>query len=118
MILADTSVWVQHLRAHDEGLARLLAEGRIACHAFVIGELACGSLRKREQILSYLAALPATAVVSHEEALHFLQERELHGKGLGWIDVHLLASAVLSGCRLWTLDKTLASAAKAARVES
>jgi predicted nucleic acid-binding protein len=118
LILADTSVWVRHLRADDEGLARLLAEGRIACHPFVIGELSCGALRRRAEILGYLAALPATLVASHEEALHFAAERKLHGKGLGWIDVHLLASAVLSGCRLWTLDRTLASAAKAARVEA
>jgi predicted nucleic acid-binding protein len=118
LILADSSVWVQHLRAGDARLEQLLAEGRIACHSLVIGELACGSLRRREEILAYLAALPATVVASHEEALHFAAERKLHGKGLGWIDIHLLASAVLTGCRLWTLDKTLASAAKAARVEA
>ena len=118
MILADTSVWVDHLRNGDERLAQLLSEGRILCHPFVIAELACGHLRRRAEILSLLVALPSATQAGHEEALRFVTERELHGQGLGWIDVHLLASALLTGCCLWTRDRTLSAAARRMRVDA
>jgi predicted nucleic acid-binding protein len=118
VILADTSVWVDHFRKGEPRLADLLAQGRIAGHPLVIGELACGALRRREEILGYLSALPCASVASHAEALHFAGERKLHAKGLGWIDVHLLASAVLTGCALWTKHKTLASAARMLGVDA
>jgi len=90
-----------------------LEEGAVLCHPFVIGELACGNLKNRGEILSLLKALPTSTVASHEEVLYVLSEQKLHGQGLGWIDMHLLVSALLSKSRLWTTDKTLARAARA-----
>ena len=92
--------------------------GLIVCHPFVIGELACGNMRNREEILYLLAALPSATVAEHDEVLSLLSDRKLHGKGLGWIDMHLLASTLLSGCTLWTKDKALAEAARSAGVEA
>ena len=112
MILVDTSVWVDHLRKGEEELETLLNEGLVLSHPFVIGELACGDLKNRDEVLSLLEALPKTGVASHEEVLHLVAKRKLYGKGLGWIDVHLLASALLSQSPLWTRDKTLASVAR------
>ena len=113
MILADTSVWIDHLRNGNQQLRRHLEDGNIACHPFVIGELACGRMPDRAAVLALLATLPLPPVADHDEALAFVEARRLAGKGLGWIDVHLLASAVLAGARLWTLDKRLRSAAEA-----
>jgi predicted nucleic acid-binding protein len=112
MILADTSVWVDHLRRGNAELAQLLGEGQVLCHPFVIGELACGSLQKRTEILGLLTALPTAHVAEHDEVLLLVSARRLHGRGLGWIDAHLLGSAFLSGCVLWTLDKALSTAAR------
>jgi predicted nucleic acid-binding protein len=109
VILADTSVWVDHLRHGNQRLAQSLQDAQVLVHPFVIGELACGSLRARSEILSLLARLPAVRAVSHEEALHLLDTRKLSGRGLGWIDVHLLAAAVASRITLWTLDRRLAA---------
>jgi len=111
MVLVDTSVWVSHLRAGNIGLEGLLAEGRIVCHPFIIGELACGNLKKRAEILALLQALPSVVAAEHDEVMGFIDDRRLMGKGLGLIDMHLLASAVLSEVRLWTLDKNLSQAA-------
>jgi len=116
MILVDTSVWIDHLRKGDSELASLLNEGVVLCHPFVIGELACGNLKNRDEILSLLAALPAPLVASHEEGLRLVADRKLAGKGLGWIDVHLLASALLSKCTLWTKDKALGTAAGSLKI--
>ncbi|MBN1274582.1 MAG: type II toxin-antitoxin system VapC family toxin [Candidatus Aminicenantes bacterium] len=107
MILIDTSVWVDHLRKTDQELSKLLDKGVVLCHPFVIGELACGNLKNRSEILDLLAALPKVEVASHEEAMHLVTHRKLWGKGIGWIDIHLLASALLSNCTLWTKDKAL-----------
>ena len=112
MILVDTSIWVHHLRKGDGELASLLREGVVLCHPFVIGELACGNLKNRDEILSLLEALPMSTAASHEEVLHLVSDRKLHGKGLGWIDMHLLASALLSKTKLWTKDKTLTAVAR------
>jgi predicted nucleic acid-binding protein len=112
MTLADTSVWVEHLRRGNARLKALLDGGQVLCHPFVIGELACGNLQNRNQILSFLSALPPAKLAGHDEVLHLVDTNRLFGRGLGWIDVHLLASALLSECRLWTLDKPLADAAK------
>ena len=111
MVLVDTSVWVSHLRKTHAGLVDLLNDGEVACHPFVVGELACGNLKNRTAILALLEALPMTVLVEHEEVLAFIKDRELMGKGLGYIDVHLLASAVLTGLPIWTFDKKLAQAA-------
>jgi hypothetical protein len=116
VILADTSVWVDHLRKGDAALATLLSGGQVVVHPFVIGELACGYLERRDEILSLLTALPPAKPVEHHEALAFVARQGLQGKGLGWIAVHLLASARITGCSLWTRDKALSAAAEAAGV--
>ncbi len=108
MTLVDTSVWVEHLRRGSPRLRGLLDEGEVLGHPSVLGEIACGSLANRDEILDLLGALPPAAEASHAEALHALHAHRLHGKGLGWVDVHLLASALLSGAGLWTLDRALA----------
>lgn len=111
MVLVDTSVWVEHLRKGNNHLAALLEESRAVCHSFVIGELACGNLKNREEILKLLKALDGAALAEHEEVMRFIETHELMGKGLGYIDMHLLASARLSQIPLWTLDKRLDEAA-------
>ena len=113
MVLVDTSVWVSHLREGNDRLAALSDEGMVCCHPFVIGELACGNLKNRLEILSLLQALPITEVADHEEILAFIDNNRLMGKGLGYVDIHLLGSAVLSGVSLWTADRPLAQAASA-----
>jgi len=118
VILADTSIWIDHLRKRSGKLAALLDDGRVVCHPFVIGELACGNLRNRTEILSLLTALPSTTLAAHEEVLRLVSDRKLHGKGLGWIDAHLLASTLLTGCTLWTKDKALAAAARVLKVHA
>jgi predicted nucleic acid-binding protein len=111
MLLADTSVWIQHFRRGEPHLASLLADGQVLMHPFVLGELACGNLKNRAEILASLHALPSAKPASTAEALRLIEGRQLSGRGLGWVDVHLLASALLSACDFWTLDKRLADAA-------
>jgi predicted nucleic acid-binding protein len=111
MVLVDTSVWVDHFRRGHSGLIEHLEEGAVLCHPFVVGELACGNIKKRSEILNLLQALPEATVADQDEVLHLLQEWRLFGRGLGWVDAHLLASARLSHCSLWTLDKSLEKAA-------
>jgi len=107
MVLVDTSVWISHLRQTEPALVKLLTDGQALMHPFVCGELACGTLKDRQRLLSDLAVLPAAKTASTYEALDLIERRRLSGLGLGWIDVHLLASALLSHSRLWTLDKRL-----------
>jgi hypothetical protein len=107
MVLVDTSVWVRHLRDGDPDLERLLADGEVMCHPFIIGELACGNLKNRHEILTLLQRLPLANQAKHEEVLELIEQNRLAGKGLGYIDVHLSASAVLTGVRMWTYDKRL-----------
>ena len=107
MTLVDTSVWVDHLRRGNARLATLLDAGIVLCHPFVIGELACGNLARRDRLLTLLNALPETPVAEHREVLELVRAQHLHGQGLGWIDMHLMASALLARCALWTLDKRL-----------
>jgi predicted nucleic acid-binding protein len=116
MILVDTSVWIEHFRARSERLKTLLFDEQVLCHPFIIGELACGNLRKRSEILSMLKALPPVHFVEHEEVLGFVEARRLYGRGIGWVDAHLLASTLLTGCLLWTFDKPLRKAAAALNV--
>lgn len=116
MVLVDTSVWVSHFRRSDPLLEKLLNDGNVLCHDFIIGELACGRLKARKEILSLLKALPATPVVAHEELLYFIERKGLMGAGIGWVDVHLLASAQLSGVPLWTLDGRLRRVAERLRL--
>jgi predicted nucleic acid-binding protein len=111
MVLVDTSVWIAHLRERQPVLADLLCNGLVLAHPFVIGELACGNLSQRESLLADWAALPAADRASDAEVMSLVESRRLWGRGLGWMDAHLLASALLSNCRLWTLDKRLNAAA-------
>jgi len=107
MTLVDTSVWVEHLRRGSPRLSSLLLDDQVLCHPFVLGELACGHLQKRAEILGLLGALPQARLTEHDEVLYLVESARLPGLGLGWIDVHLLASALVTGCRLWTLDRAL-----------
>jgi predicted nucleic acid-binding protein len=107
MVLVDTSVWVDHLRSGNIGLKNLLNEGHVVCHPFIVGELACGNLLNRSEILSLLQALPPATHAEHEEVLRFIEYYSLMGKGLGYIDMHLIASAILTKAPIWTLDKKL-----------
>lgn len=116
MILVDTSVWVDHFRRGDSLLERHLNNGEVFCHPFVVGELACGNLRRRDEILSLLSAMPSAAIATHEEALLLSTEQRLFGRGIGWVDVHLLASSILSRSTFWTRDKALKAAAEGLQV--
>lgn len=108
MILVDTSVWVDHFRQADPELTAALNTGRVSVHPWVIGELACGNLHARSEILALLKGLPGFKVVSEDELLFFIERHQLMGRGIGFVDVQLLASAALSGVgRLWTRDKRL-----------
>jgi predicted nucleic acid-binding protein len=107
MVLVDTSVWVAHFRSGDVGLEALLEEAHVVSHPFIVGELACGNLKNRTGILSLLQALPAAVLVDHEEVMFFIENHGLMGKGLGYIDMHLIASAVMTRVPIWTLDKEL-----------
>lgn len=111
MILADTSVWVDHFRHGNTQLETLLRNAEVLGHPFVTGELALGHLRCRAEILSLLASLPAAPRVEHDEVLRFVDDHSLAGAGLGWVDAHLLCAAALDRSRLWTLDRRLAAAA-------
>jgi predicted nucleic acid-binding protein len=112
VILVDTSVWVEHLRHGLPSLATLLQEGEVLIHPWVIGELACGNLRNRQQVLELLLGLPMATVASDAEVMLLIEREQLMGRGIGYIDAHLLASARLSHCRLWTQDRRLAAVAQ------
>ena len=108
MILVDTSVWIDHLRVGDKALAGLLDTGRVLTHLFIIGELALGNLRQRELVLNALADLPRAPIATDAEVLHFIDRNLLFGRGVGYVDVHLLAAArLIAGSQLWTNDKRL-----------
>src|SRR3972149_702348 len=96
MVLVDTSVWVAHLRYGDTSLETLLDEAHVLCHPFIVGELACGNLSNREEILSLLQALPMAVYAEHDEVMAFIENYSLMGKGLGYLDMHLLSSAILT----------------------
>jgi predicted nucleic acid-binding protein len=107
MVLVDTSVWVEHLRSGTIGLEALLHDGHVVCHPFILGELACGNLKKRSEILSLLQDLPMASCAEDHEVIQFIEDQKLMGKGLGYIDIHLLMSALLTRISLWTIDKRL-----------
>ena len=112
-MLVDTSVWIDHFRRDRPDLRARLEAGDVVSHPFVIGELACGTIRRRDDVLALLSTLPQVAVASHDEVLRLLDRHHLMGQGLGWVDAHLLASALLARDTLWTLDRSLARAAQA-----
>lgn len=110
-------MWVSHLRDGNDELANLLDDGRVLCHPLIVGELACGNLQDRADILSFLQLLPMSIEAEHEEVLSFIENNRLMGKGMGYIDVHLIASALLTGVPVWTLDKKLAQAADSLHIK-
>lgn len=117
MILIDTSVWIDHLRNGSAALTEVLEQEQAMTHPFVIGELACGNLKERRQVLDLMAALPPAAVASDQEVLLFIEDRRLMRKGIGYVDAHLLASVTLTeDARLWTRDKRLATVATGLRL--
>ncbi|MGH7080760.1 MAG: type II toxin-antitoxin system VapC family toxin [Acetobacteraceae bacterium] len=114
MILVDTSVWVDHLRAHNDTLARLLYAGAILTHTYVIGELALGHLRGRERVLAAMSGLPQANVATDAEVRTFIESQALFGRGIGYVDVHLLAAVRLTAdAALWTNDRRLHGVAEA-----
>ena len=111
MVLVDTSIWVTHLRQGSRQLEKLLMDAEVMCHPFIIGELACGNLKNRNEIISLLQSLPMASTIEFDEFLFFIDRNQLMRKGIGFVDVHLLASAQLTGVPLWTADRRLKSAA-------
>ena len=108
MILVDTSVWVDHLRVGEPRVSELLERFEVAMHPFVLGELALGAIRARDVILAFLRALPSATVAEDDEVLEFISRSRLWGRGIGYVDAHLLAAVQLSpGTYLWTRDKRL-----------
>lgn len=117
MVIVDTSIWVDHLRKANQHLEHLLNNAEVACHRYIIGELACGNIRNRNEILSLLQSLPTAPIVDFIEYLNFIEMHDLMGRGVGFVDIHLLASAKLSGLPLWTLDTRLQSVSIALNVQ-
>ncbi len=113
--LVDTFVWVHHFRQTSVSLTSLLQDDGVVCHPLIVGELACGHLTHRREILSFLSVLPQASAVDFEEVLCFIETHRLHGQGLGWIDVHLLAAARLHEATIWTHDRALRRAAEKLR---
>jgi predicted nucleic acid-binding protein len=117
LILVDTSVWIDHLKREVAPLVEALEAEDVLMHPFVIGELACGEIRKRREILDLLSTLPSSAIATNDEVLLFIENHRLMGKGIGYIDAHLLASVTLTdAARLWTRDKRLVTIAEQLRM--
>ncbi|UCG14640.1 MAG: VapC toxin family PIN domain ribonuclease [Deltaproteobacteria bacterium] len=111
MVLVDTSIWVTHLRQGSRHLEELLLDAQVVCHPFIIGELACGNIKNRNEILSLLQSLPMVTAVTLFELLYFIEQHNLMGMGIGFVDAQLLAAAQLSRIPLWSSDKSLKAAA-------
>ncbi len=111
MILADTSVWIDYFRIGRPDLRDRLRRGDVVMHPFIVGELACGNFSSRQKNLSLLQQLRSVAVAEHEEVMIFIEARKLHGRGVGYVDAHLLAAAAIERCQLWTVHKPLRAAA-------
>jgi len=111
VVIVDTSIWVIHLRQGSRHLEELLLDAQVICHPFIIGELACGKIKNRNEFLSLLQTLPMAPTVTLNELLYFIERHKLMGMGIGFVDAHLLASAQLSRIPLWTSDRRLRAAA-------
>jgi hypothetical protein len=109
--LVDTSVWIDHFNSFSSRVESLVVRGEALCHPMVLGELACGNLRTRSTTMRWLSEVKAAPVAGHEEVLAMLESLELFGRGLGWVDAHVIASALLSGTRLYTHDKRVMAVA-------
>ncbi|CAG0960969.1 Ribonuclease VapC32 [Gammaproteobacteria bacterium] len=107
MILVDTSIWIDHLRAAGGPLTSMLQTHRVYIHPWVIGELACGNLGNRQEVLGLLRSLPYLAPAREGEVLHFIEQHRLMGRGIGYIDAHLLAATATHAAQIWTRDKRL-----------
>jgi predicted nucleic acid-binding protein len=117
LIVVDTSVWIDHLNRAITPLAEALEVENVLVHPFIIGELACGEIRRRREVLGLLVTLPSSVVATDQEVLHFIENHRLSGKGIGYIDAHLLASVTLTpAATLWTRDKRLAAIAAKLRI--
>jgi len=116
MVLVDTSVWVNHFNRKDIKLSELLEEGQVVIHSFIIGELSCGRIKNRTEIIALLQNLPKTSILNLDEFLVFIENNRLIGKGIGFVDIHLLGSSTLTGSKLFTYDKKLIEAAKSLRI--
>ena len=108
MLLVDTSIWSDHLRRHDAAMARRLEAGEVLAHPFVIGEIACGVFPRRSETLALLDCLPSAPLLGQAELLGFIERHALAGKGVGFVDIHLIASALVAGAGVWTRDRRLA----------
>ena len=117
LVLVDTSVWVKHLRESEKDLVRLLEQGLVACHPFIIGELACGNIKNQYEIMNLLNDLPSIDALDHCDIMDFIEYRKIMNKGIGYMDVHLLGSALVSETPLWTFDKALRKIANELCVE-
>ncbi len=111
MVLVDTSIWISHFREGNSYLKKLLLDESVVCHPFIIGELACGHIKNRKEIISLLQALPQAQTAENDEILQFIEHKRLIGLGIGLIDVHLLASSLLSNVLFWTADSQLRTTA-------
>ena len=112
MVLIDTSVWIDHLVSEEPHLVYLLDNQQVLTHSMVIAELALGNLRNREQVLRLIGGLPRTPVATDDELLFFVERHRLMGRGIGYVDAHLLSAATLAGqTTLWTGDRRLSSVA-------
>ncbi len=116
MVVVDTSAWIQHFRKRDDLLVDLLEHSRVVTHPFVIGELACGSLKNRHSTLELFKLLPQSPLASHDEVLNFVESHRLFAAGIGWVDAHILASCLLEGFSLYTKDKPLQCAATVCKI--
>jgi len=117
VILADTSVWVDHFVQSDEVLIRLLDDGEVVIHPFILSELACGNFKNRKSILALLNDLPVIKKISDDEYFLFVDRHRLYGIGLGFVDIHLLAAALMARCSFYTRDKSLLAAATSFEIE-
>jgi predicted nucleic acid-binding protein len=111
-LLADSSVWIDHLHAAIEELNRALDSEEIYVHQAIIGELACGTIARRTEVLTELMGLPELPGATFGELLALIDRRKLWGRGLTWVDVQLLGAVLLAGARLWTHDRDLHRAAR------
>lgn len=116
MILIDASVWIAHFKRANAALAESLENKQALCHPFIVGELACGDLPSRSSVIAMLQTLPAAPLMQHDEVLVLIERHRLMATGIGWVDAHLLGSALLAGAELWTLDRPLANAARSVGV--
>ena len=116
MVLVDTSVWIDHFRRGNNQLVKLLNRGDVFCHEMIIGEIACGTFKNRSEILSRLKLLPHSMHVRHEEILLFIEQNQIIGHGLGYIDVTLLVSSILTSIPIWSLDKKMSQFSKSLRI--